>query len=528
MQSLYLRFSILYLLTCFECLFSLNVQCQTLQAIESKRILLPNQWGITPIGKSMPLGDLPLNIAVSRSEKLLAVTNNGQSDQSIMLFDVARQALLDSFPMAKSWLGLVFSRDGNSLFASGGNDNMIIRFDVSHLKLIPIDTIHLGSPWPTLISPAGIAYDDKKQKLYVVTKEDNALYVADLDATKKLTRYDLGAEGYTCLLSPDRKILYISCWGCDKIELFDTDIKMMAGSIPVGDNPNDMCQTKNGRFLFVANANDNSVSVIDVVTHHVIETLNAALFPDSPTGSTTNSLALSGDDKTLYIANADNNCLSVFNVSQPGKSISEGFIPTGWYPTCVRMIGDHLYVANGKGFSSMANPNGPSPRDKKQEVLYRQSGHKSDDVQYIGGLFRGTLSIIPIPDKTQLNIYSQVVYHNTPNSKKDSLELSAEAGNPIPQFVGGNCPIKHVFYIVKENRSYDQVLGDLPMGNGDPSLVLFGENITPNQHALVKEFVLMDNFYVDGEVSADGHNWSMGAYATDYLEKNWPTSYGDR
>ena len=138
------------------------------------------------------------------------------------------------------------------------------------------------------------------------------------------------------------------------------------------------------------------------------------------------------------------------------------------------------------------------------------------------------MSIIDIPDELKLGLWSKAVYSNTPYTKEKELKSESIAGNPIPQKVGDPSPIKYLFYVIKENRTYDQVLGDMPEGNGDPGLVLFGENITPNQHAIAREFVLLDNFYVNGEVSADGHNWTMGAYATDYLEKKWPTSYGDR
>ena len=149
-------------------------------------------------------------------------------------------------------------------------------------------------------------------------------------------------------------------------------------------------------------------------------------------------------------------------------------------------------------------------------------------VQYIGGLFKGTLSIISMPDINKMALYSQAVYKNSAYSKKNEVTTEGENLNPVPMRVGDYSPIKHIFYVIKENRTYDQVLGDLPAGNGDPGLVLFGEKITPNQHAIAREFVLLDNFFVDGEVSADGHNWTMGAYATDYTEKNWPTSYGGR
>jgi YVTN family beta-propeller protein len=360
-----------------------------------------------------------------------------------------------------------------------------------------------------------------------VTKENNRLYIVNLKTKQKIDSLPLGGEGYTCLLSPDKKQLYISCWGCDKLVVFDTWKRRIIREFQLGDNPNEICMSKDGSWLFVANANDNSVSVINTKEEQLVETLNAALYPNAPSGSTTNGLALSEDNKTLFIANADNNCLAVFDVSTPGQSKSKGFIPVGWYPTNVKVIGNKILVSNGKGFTSMPNPHGPNPL-KPHSVWYQHGDTSAKKEQYIGGLFKGTLSIIDMPGDKEMSAYSGLVYENTPYSKQKELTSDVETGSPIPQRVGDKSPVKHVFYIIKENRTYDQVLGDVKEGNGDPSLTLFGENITPNQHALTSEFVLLDNFYVDAEVSADGHNWSMGAYATDYLEKNWPTSYGSR
>ena len=493
-------------------------------AIAQKELTLPNGWSLSPAGRSLRVGDLPLNIAVSSSKRYIAVTNNGQGRQSLQLIDVRNEKLLDNITVAKAWLGLKFSSDEKYLFASGGNDNWILQYAIINDKLVLRDSIKLGDKWPNKISPAGIDIDDARHLLYVVTKDNDALYVIDLLTKKIKLQIPLDAEAYTCLLSPDKKKLYISIWGAQKVRVFNTERSMIEAGIIVGDHPNDMCMTKNGRFLFVANANDNSVSVVDIKEERVLETLTSSLYPDAPPGSTTNSLALSNDEKTLYIANADNNCLTVFNVSKPGSSISKGFIPVGWYPTSVRVINKKIFVSNGKGFSSFANPKGPSP-------VKRKVAHQADDEdgpQYIGSLMKGTLSIIDIPSEKKLSSYSQQVYKNTPYNKEKETMSDAEKNNPIPQKLGDPSPIKYVFYIIKENRTYDQVLGDVKEGNGDPSLVLFGEKVTPNQHKLAKDFVLLDNFYVDGEVSADGHNWSMGAYATDYLEKNWVTSYGGR
>ncbi|HVM88667.1 MAG TPA: bifunctional YncE family protein/alkaline phosphatase family protein [Puia sp.] len=512
-------------------LSTLNVfsQPSVKEELVSKRIMLPNGWSLTPVGKSIQLGDLPLNIAVSKSKKYIAVTNNGQSTQSLQLIDIKNETRLDSIDIPKSWLGLKFSSDEKFLYASGGNDNWILKYTITNNKLVLKDSIKLGSKWPDKISPAGLEIDDARHLMYVVTKENDSLYIVDLLTKKTIHKYSLGGEGYTCLLSNNKKELYISCWGCNKILIFNTQLKKFTDEISAGSNPNDLTITNDNHYLFAANANDNSVSVIDLPKRKLIETLNAALYADAPSGSTTNALSLSENEKTLYVANADNNCLAVFDVSHPGHSKPKGFIPVGWYPTAVKVVGKKIFVANGKGFTSMANPYGPNPTKIKQQVKYQgDDKNKPKEVQYIGGLFKGTLSIFNEPNEKELSDYSKLVYENTPYTKAKEMNTNGEAGNPIPMQVGNPSPIKHVFYIIKENRTYDQVLGDVKEGNGDTSLVLFGEHVTPNLHALVKEFVLLDNFYCDAEVSADGHNWSLGGYATDYLEKTWPTSYGGR
>ena len=347
----------------------------------------------------------------------------------------------------------------------------------------------------------------------------------DLKTKKHLGKYGIDGEGYACKLSGDNRDLYISCWGCDKVLTFDLEKNTWKNAIHVGDNPNELMLTPDGKYLYVCNANDNSVSIIDVKNRKVIETLDAALFPDSPSGSTTNSLAYDAKERRLYIANADNNCLAVFDVSKPGSSTAMGYIPTGWYPTCVRLINKQLWVSNGKGFESKANPFGPSPVRKREEVIHHGGiTKKANEVQYIAALLTGTMSIINVPTPKELKTYTTEVYRNSPYSKYRGDTLRA----PAPFKIGKESPIKHVFYIIKENRTYDQVLSDVKGGNGDTTLLLFGRKYTPNQHAIVENFVLLDNFYVNAEVSADGHNWSMGAYANDYLEKTWPTSYGGR
>ncbi|MGN6530787.1 MAG: bifunctional YncE family protein/alkaline phosphatase family protein [Ginsengibacter sp.] len=518
---------------CINLFFFLFISSQMIaqSTFIPKAVELPNGWSLSPAGSALNLSsDLPLNIAISPSNKYAAITDNGDGVQGIELINIANKKLLSFTKIRSGWVGLQFTHDNKYLYASTGNQNMILRFQVKYDSLILKDSIVLGKPWPNKICITGIALNEAHSQLFAVTKENNSLYVCDIKSNKIIRQLPLSAEAYTCLLNPDKTQLYISLWGGDKVMIYDIKKGIITDSVATESHPNDMVITKKGNSLFVANANSNSVSVIDTKKQKVIETLSASLFPNSLTGSTTNSVALSADNKTLYIANADNNCLAVFNVSKPGSSRSLGFIPTGWYPTCVRVAGNSLLVSNGKGFESLANPYGPQPDNKKIKTPYQKeiTSEGKQTVQYIGSLFKGSLSFIPIPKGNELEKYSIRVYKNTPYNKNKEALAAGEAGNPIPQKAGDRSPIKYVFYVIKENRTYDQVLGDMKEGNGDTSLCLFPEHITPNQHAIARNFVLLDNFYDDAEVSADGHNWSTAAYATDYVEKTWPTNYSGR
>ncbi|MDB5029532.1 beta-propeller fold lactonase family protein [Mucilaginibacter sp.] len=512
----------------FLIVFALQASAQLPGKIEQTgQMLLPNGWKLSPAGSSLPLGDLPLNIQLSSSGKLLAVTNNGQSTQSVQLIDPVNQKLLDEKVVGKSWYGLAFSHDEKMLYASGGNDNWIMAFHIQNNKIGKADTIKLGLPWPkNKICVTGITVNKSNTLLYAVTKEDSSLYIINPVTHNIQNKIKLAAEAYSCVLSPDDRTLYISIWGGEQVSLFNTVTKKLS-NIKVGSHPNELLLNKKGTRLFVANANDNSVSVINTGTNKITEVISTSLYPTKLTGSTTNGLALSADEKTLYIANADNNCLAVFDVSNPGNSQSRGFIPVGWYPTNVKTLGTKILVANGKGFTSMANPNGPHPLKRADNSSY-QKGARDAKEQYIGGLFKGTLSFIDMPKPDQLKSYTKQVYANTPFNNEIAKIAPGEIGNPIPRSRADKSPIKYVFYIIKENRTYDQVLGDMPKGSGDTSLCIFGNKVTPNQHAIANEFALLDNFYVDAEVSADGHNWSTAAYSTDFIEKTWPTGYGNR
>ncbi|MBC7890990.1 MAG: beta-propeller fold lactonase family protein, partial [Sphingobacteriaceae bacterium] len=420
-------FVLLVLLAC-ERPRQATVDTQLLQQLAAKRVKLPNGWSLTPVGRSVPLGDLPLNLVVSPSGKYLAVTNNGQSTQSIQLLDAASEKVLSAVEIPKSWVGLAFSRDEKTLYASGGNDNRVAIFRVENGALRADSSIALGKRWPNKISPAGLCIDEARNRLYVVTKDDRALYEVDLTEKKVSRRTELPAEAYTCLLSPNGRELYVSLWGGKKVLVFSPETGQVVGEITTEGHPNDLLLSKNGKTLFVANATENSVSVIDVAARRVLETIGTALYPNAPAGSTPNGLALSGDEKTLYVANADNNCLAVFDVATPGRSRPRGFIPTGWYPTSVKTLGNRVFVANGKGFSSFPNPKGPRPLSRKEAQEKGPNPAANDRSQYIGGLFKGTLSVFEEPTEPQLAAFSSLVYQNSPYSKTRETEAEGEPG----------------------------------------------------------------------------------------------------
>ncbi|HET6576116.1 MAG TPA: alkaline phosphatase family protein, partial [Fimbriiglobus sp.] len=323
---------------------------------------------------------------------------------------------------------------------------------------------------------------------------------------------------YAVLVEPGAKRAFVSLWAKAAVAVLDLEANAVAAVWPTAEHPTEMALAPDGKALYVSCANSTQVSVLDPATGDALQTINAALYPRAPAGNTPNSLCLTPDGELLYVANADANNLAVFNVADRKTARPLGFIPTGWYPTSVRYnkLDKTVYVANGKGLVSKPNRSGPNPTLQLDRGL----------TEYIGSLFRGTVSVIPVPTPAAMARYSKTAYQCSP-LLKDAAARSADvpADNPIPRKLGEKSPIKYVIYIIKENRTYDQMLGDMPEGNGDPGLCLFPEKVTTNHHKLAREFVLLDNTYVDGEVSADGHEWSMGAYATDFVEKMWPLSY---
>ncbi|MBN2639596.1 MAG: bifunctional YncE family protein/alkaline phosphatase family protein [Bacteroidales bacterium] len=483
--------------------------------------LLPNGWKLRPPGTEIPIGELPLNMVVTRDGNYAITSNSGMGINSLSVVDLNTMKEVQRLDVDNTWVGLAFGRNDKVLYVSGGNDNRVDVYNFESGRLRQNVSIKVGPKFPKgNISLTGLAYWKKKNRLLAVSQKSNMLYVIDIDKRKVLNEVDMGGKCYEVVINHAQTKAYVSLWGKSSVAEVNLSDLSIGHVFHTGDHPNQMVITKDDGRLFVANANNNSVSVLDLKNNRVMETLVTSLIPNAPYGSTPNGIALAHNDKQLLVANADNNYLAVFDVSKKEHARNTGFIPTGWYPTAVCYVpeSNRIVVANGKGISSRANPDGPDPM-KKRSADWMQN--------YTGTMFMGTVSVIPFPDAKKLALLSKEAYENTPYVHKKEL---AQNQHVIPlQHDGKTSPvIKHVFYIIRENRSYDQVLGDVKEGNGDPSLCLFGEKVTPNAHQLVKNFTLYDNFYVDAEVSADGHNWSTAAYATDYVEKLWPVNYGRR
>ncbi len=485
-----------------------------------KYTLLPNGWRLTPVGKQVPIGELPLNMVVTKNQRYAITSNSGMGVNSLSVVDIKAQKEVQRFVVGNTWVGLTFGPNDKRLYVSGGNDNAVYVFSFKKGKLSPVDTLRVGPKFPKgKISLTGLAFDKKKNQLLAVSQKSNSLYVMDLKSKKVIRKVEMPGKCYDVRINHAQTFAYVSVWGKATVLEVDLSSYKISHSYKTGDHPNDMVISRDDSRLFVTNANNNSVTVLDLKKKAVSETLQTALIPNAPFGSTPDALALSPDGDKLIVANADNNYLAVFDVEKPGHARNLGFIPVGWYPTAVQYLKqDKILVANGKGISSRANPNGPNP-EKRRPKNWREN--------YTGTMFKGTLSVFDFPQSKALSGLSKDVYDNTPFIKKvkeeynESIISGKHDGKASAQ-------IKHVFYIIRENRTYDEVLGDMSEGNGDSALCLFGRKVSPNAHTLSATYTLYDNFYADAEISADGHNWSTAAYATDYVEKLWPVNYGRR
>ncbi|MBO0860643.1 MAG: beta-propeller fold lactonase family protein [Chloracidobacterium sp.] len=507
---------------------------------DGKGALLPTGWKITPAGQQVQLpGDMVMKIVVSPDGKTVFANTAGWHDHSVNVVDAQTGKIADSVNVAKVWAGMAINPATGAIFVSGGGapsqqfmtlaKNKGIKPEMIEALKLPVVRLQCDNG-KLAIQPSlaieGLADKDRfvagvtyaaDGSLYVVNTQNDAVYRLSGADFKTQVSAKVGYHPYAAALAPNGRQLAVSNWGDESVSLLDPATLKETARVKVGSHPNDLAFAKDGR-LFVANAGSNSLSVIRGAG--VIETIKTSFDPKARVGSTPASLAITSDGKRLYAANADNNDVAVIDISNPRASAVLGFIPTTWYPSAVAVSpdGKKIYVGSGKG--GLLNLNGNFPAETEWK---RAAPNPKTPYDYVGSTLTGTLSIINTPDKAELAAYSAQVKSNFPNPESGIDKAYAEkiTKEVFPK-------IKHVLYIIRENRTYDQVFGDLGKGNGDPELTLFGENVTPNAHKIARESVILDNLYCNGEVSQDGHQWSNAAYATDFTQKAWVNSYSSR
>jgi len=459
--------------------------------------LLPSGWRIRPAGRAVSVGTLPLNL-VTLSDGSVVVTNDGYGENSLMRIDPERARVVWRVPLSAAWLGLARTgRDWrDTVWASGGPTNRVYRFAWQGGASWIRDSVALADSGAK-VYPAGLVLLPRQGLVAVVGNLSDSIYFIDAATLRRRGAVPVGHRPYSAV--GDNSSLYVSNWGDSTVTVIDLSVSppVRRSALFVGPHPSALALR--GSELLVALAGANGVARVDLATGQVREQLTVALAPQAPPGSDPNALALSPDGHTLYVALAGSNAVAVVRLGARGMRVA-GLIPVGWYPTAVAASADGrtLYVANGKGTGSGANPDG----------------------RYIGNIISGSVSVIPVPDSAGLQRYTSQVYALSPFSNARLRPATRSSDRP-PE-------LKHVVYIIRENRTYDQVFGDVARGNGDARLAIFDNAVTPNAHAIAGRWVLFDNFYVNGEVSADGHEWTDRAFASDYNEKTWPQIYSNR
>ena len=478
---------------------------------------LPTGARLDPAGVSYDLGPLPLAMMLSPDRSRVVVLLNGWREQGIQILDRSSGRVVQKVSLPAVFLGMTFSPDARSLYVSGGNEDVVYRFNWAGGQATLADSIALAVKQPNRSGtryPAGIAISRDGRTLYVAENLGDSLAVIDIAARRVVQRLTTEKYPYGVAIGPNGTV-YVSAWGGWTVSAFPAraDGTLEQGTrIRVARHPSALLLNGDGARLFVASGSSDKVSVVDTRTQQVIATLNDAS-PSVGEGSTPNALALSADGSRLFVAEADNNAVALFDLSATtagvasasGSDAIAGRIPVGWYPSAIVADGNDVLVVNAKGRGTAPNPRHWQPGQPMPP-------HTPD---YTLGQINGTLTINAArPSKTELDALSNRV----------AAANGWSSAMPEKKYP----PFEHVIYIIKENRTYDQVFGDLKHADGDSSLVFFPRSVSPNHHALAERFGIFDRFFVNAEVSPDGHNWSTAAYVTDYAEKTIPSNYSGR
>lgn len=521
-------------------------------------VLLSTNQLLTPAGRQVEFQGRPNAVTLSPDRKTAAFLNG--SYKAIILVDPETGRVKQEFDAAgksASFSGILYSKDGKTLYASQANGRLIIAKvaddgTIARYKVVKLPKGKVYYPGAKFNPyPGGLALSEDGKTLYVCLNRNNTLGVFDL-ASRRLKEIAVGNAPTNVVVSGNKA--YVSNRGgrpaqegdftvdssgtpivahresayaiTGTVSVVDLKAGKEVGTIEVGLHPTALLLE--GRRLFVANTNSDTVSIIDVTTDRVIKTIAVKPFPGVLLGSSPNALGMM-DDERLVVSLGRNNALAVYSLKNHfyGAVQFQGLIPTGWYPAGIAVDPEkrRLIVANNKGVGSLGPEvigkriTGVTPTKKKGKLVHKNMG---------------SASIIEFPSSSEIQSYTaQVLKNNSWGKLARGGKLMGPVRCtkhpvPVPEELGCPSVFKHVFYIIKENKTYDQVFGDMPQGNGDPELVQFGRKVTPNQHALAEQFILFDNMYDAGSNSADAHQWITQAFVVDYIEKTyggWARSY---
>ena len=536
-------------------------------------IATPVNQLLTPVGRQVELAGIrPQALALSPDGRLLVVS--GKTSEIVVLdpdkAEVKQRVFFPSdsrtepAPVAPSpnillpdlrgqvsFTGLVFAPDGKRLYLSNVNGSIKVFTIGDDGTVRPSHSIPLppaNAPRRKEEIPSGLAVSADGSRLYVCGNLSNQLLELDTASGKVLRTFPVGAVPYDVVLVGQKA--FVSNWAGRRPQAGDltgpagrgTEVRVdpkrhiaSEGSVTVlhleegaptsfeiltGLHASALAVSPNKQFVVCANAGSDNLSFIDVTTERVTETVWVKSKPSDLFGASPNALAFDPSGERLFVANGSQNAIAVlkFEPEDKGDSKLLGLVPVGWFPGAV------VYDAQRKAICA-ANIKGLPIKPKK----YSPTGGEGFNSHH----YHGSVSLVPLPNEVQLTMLSDRVAKNLRSGTIAQASLPArkdQPPRPIPQRIGEPSLIKHVVYILKENRTYDQVFGALKKGRGHADLCIFGEEITPNQHKLIKEFVLLDNTYCAGILSADGHQWSTTAFSTDYMEKSFagfPRSYPD-
>jgi len=480
------------------------------------RFTMPNQWRVTPVGTSVDLpGDMPGAIVFVSADRAL-INTSGYHDHSLNLVDTHAGKVLSSVPFKQAYVGLGW--DGTTAYLSGGGSEGneakpdIRRFTLQGDQLVegkPLQLPELGKRerFVSALLPS-------QHGLLALNVQSDEVFRFGVD-DQVVARQKLGYRPYAMALSPDGKSLAVSEWGNESVALLDSESLQIQRRIKTRQHPTAVAWHPDGR-LFITESASNTVAVVKADD---LSRVTVSVDKAHAVGPTPLALSFSPDGRTLYAALAGDNAVAVVDVTRPSLRV-KGYIPTERYPSAVSVSpdGKTVAVATAKGFY------GPNAGSKVKLEGAQVRGDEGIKFKYILQQLAGRVALVPTPGPKTLASYTQKAIDNLPLG--DRATGLSPAANKRALAVLKN--IKHVVYVIKENRTYDQVFGDIERGNGDPSLVLFGKNVTPNQHLLTDKFVLMDNLYTDGECSQVGHQWTNAAYANDYEEKQTMLGYSGR